>query len=81
MSEELAIKQWGNSLGIRIPKVILEESHFTMEDTLKITVEDGAIVIRKVYKHKTFEERLAEYDGRIEVTGYDWGEPKGREML
>ena len=34
-----------------------------------------------LFEHKTFEERLAEYDGRIELYEYDWGEPVGRELL
>ncbi len=31
--------------------------------------------------HKSFEERLAEYNGEIAVCDFDWGEPVGREML
>ena len=29
--------------------------------------------------HKTFEERLEEYGGKIDVCDFDWGEPVGRE--
>ena len=32
-------------------------------------------------KHKTFEERRAEYDGKINVHEFDWGEPVGKEKL
>ena len=31
------------------------------------------------FKHKTFEERLAEFNGEITVSVFDWGEPMGRE--
>ena len=31
--------------------------------------------------HKSFEERLAEYNGEISVCDFDWGEPMGRELL
>ncbi|WP_294214634.1 hypothetical protein [Pseudobutyrivibrio sp.] len=34
----------------------------------------------KVFEHKSFVERLKEYDGEIEVYDFDWGEPVGREM-
>ena len=81
MADELSLKQWGNSLGIRIPKVILEASHISIDDTLSITVEDGAIVIRKALKHKTFDERLAEYNGRISKADFTWDEPVGREIF
>ena len=28
---------------------------------------------------KEFEERLEEYDGKISICDFDWGEPVGRE--
>lgn len=34
----------------------------------------------KVFEHKSFVERLKEYDGEIELYDFDWGEPVGREM-
>ena len=48
---------------------------------LQISVENNAIVLRKSFKHKTFEERMAEYDNNISVCEYDWGEPQGKELL
>ena len=33
------------------------------------------------FVHKTFEERLAEFNGEITVDDFDWGEPMGREEL
>lgn len=33
------------------------------------------------FTHKTFEERLAEFDGEISFYDFDWGEDKGRERL
>ena len=32
-------------------------------------------------KYKTFEERVAEYNGEISVCDFDWGEPVGKEIL
>lgn len=34
-----------------------------------------------IFEHKSFGERLKEYDGEIEVYEFDWGEPVGREMV
>ena len=33
----------------------------------------------KVFEHKSFVERLKEYDGEIELYEFDWGESVGRE--
>lgn len=81
MNEQVVVKAWGNSQGIRIPKGILKKLGIGVEDTLNIETDGEAIIMKKVFKHKTFEERLAEYDGRIELADFDWGEPKGRELL
>ena len=73
MSDQVAIKTWGNSQGIRIPKNILEKLGLHVSDTLQIEVIDDSIVLKKAFKHKTFEERVAEYNGEISICDYDWG--------
>lgn len=52
-----------------------------MEAISNIEIENDSIVSGKPYIHKTFEERLAEYNGEITVFDFDWGEPVGREIL
>ena len=79
--EQVAIRAWGNSQGIRIPKDILEMMQLKNSDILNIEVIDDAIVLRKQFVHKSFEERLAAYNGEISVCDNDWGEPVGREIL
>ena len=38
------------------------------------------IILEKTYKHKTLEERAAEFGGNLNLDGeFDWGEPVGRE--
>jgi antitoxin MazE len=79
--DQVAIRTWGNSQGIRIPKDILEKMQLKTMDILDISIENDAIVLRKRFRHKNFEERLAEYEGKISVTDFNWGKPKGRELL
>lgn len=81
MVEQVSIKPWGNSQGIKIPKNILEKLNIGISDTLQIEIAHDAIVLRKAFKHKTFEERVAEYGGEISVCNFDWGEPIGKELL
>ena len=81
MSEQVMIRPWGNSQGIRIPKSILEKLNISISDTLQLDVRDDAIVLKKTFKHKSFEERLAEYNEIISVGDFDWGEPRGKEFL
>lgn len=74
------LRSWGNSQGIRIPKEILQEVSFSLNDNIDISVSDGKIILYETFTHKTLEERAAEYGGKLFLDGeYDWGEPVGRE--
>lgn len=41
------IRAWGNSQGIYIPKALLKEVLLEVNDSVEISVENGALVIRK----------------------------------
>ena len=75
------VKEWGNSQGIRLPKEILKSAGITLNEFLDVTVSNGVITLAKPFRHKTLEERAAEFDGKLMLDGeYDWGEPVGREV-
>ena len=37
--------------------------------------------LKKQHVHKTLEERVKAYGGKLSVTEYDWGAPVGKEVL
>ncbi len=40
------------------------------------------IMLTKSYRHRTLEERTAEYGSKLNLDGeFDWGESVGREIL
>ena len=45
-----AVKQWGNSAGVRIPKEVLENSNLQLNDNLEIVTFNGGITLRKKSK-------------------------------
>lgn len=74
------VKTWGNSQGIRLPKELLEKVGAHIDDFLNVEVINGNIILSKTFKHKTLEERAAEFNGKIgPYEEYEWGEPAGRE--
>ena len=79
---EVQLKPWGNSQGIRLPKAVLKEAGFQPDDTLVVRAENGRIVLYPSVRHKTLEERAAEYDGKLNLDGeLDWrGDPAGNEV-
>ncbi len=78
---QVQIKAWGNSQGIRISKEILQEASISVDDCLDVKVSNGMIVLVKPFRHKTLEERAAEYGGVLDLDSeFDKGEPVGREI-
>ena len=75
------VKEWGNGQGVRLSKEILKSAGISLNDILDITVSNGIITLSKPFRHKTLEERAAEFDGRLMIDGeYDWDEPVGKEV-
>ncbi len=75
------VKEWGNSQGIRIPKELLQDAGIALNEILNISASNGVITLTKTFRHKTLEERAAEYGGKLNLDGeYDWGEPVGKEV-
>ena len=62
-------------------KKLLKELKWDVKDVLEMEVCGDEIRIRKPFVHKTLEERIADYDGQIEVCDFEWGDPAGKEML
>ena len=64
MSEAvLDIKQWGNSLGVRLPAAVARAAHLHVDQRVRISVEDRAVVIRPVEDAElTLDQRLARFD-------------------
>ena len=59
----LDIKQWGNSLGVRLPAAIARQARLRVDQRVRISVEAGQVVIRPVMDVPlTLEQRLALFD-------------------
>jgi len=59
----LAIKHWGNSLGVRLPAAVAREAHLDADQQVRITVEDGRVVITPLAPETlSLEQRLARFD-------------------
>ncbi len=59
----LDIKQWGNNLGVRLPAAVARAAHLRADQRVRVSVEDGHIVIRPADETPlTLEQRLAQFD-------------------
>ncbi|MCL6634970.1 MAG: AbrB/MazE/SpoVT family DNA-binding domain-containing protein [Peptococcaceae bacterium] len=75
---QMQVARWGNSLGIRIPKSIVEKVGFTEGTPVILEIVDNTIVIRKkTYDLKKLLSQVTLQNLHAET---DTGHPVGREV-
>lgn len=79
-SIELQIGKWGNSLGIRLPKHVLEALNLRAKDRVSCALEGGKLILQPVSRqHKcTLSELLAQVQETVKEVS--WGKPEGEEV-
>ena len=90
---EISIAEWGNSLGLRIPKDIALETGLKKGTRVEIKAENGKVVIArakpkpKLHRKYTIEELMAnttpeEYRKALDPAFYEWMQSSiGREVI
>ena len=59
----LDIKQWGNSLGVRLPAAVARAAHLRVNQRVRVAVDNDRVVITAVApKALTLEQMLASFD-------------------
>ena len=77
------IQKWGNSQGVRIPKVILDSVNWSENEKIVIIVDNGKLVIEKAkeeHKRKHIKELFKDYKEDYTPVEIDWGKPEGDEI-
>jgi antitoxin MazE len=85
---KVAFQKWGNSLALRVPKLVAQEIGAGDGKTAEMSVRDGKLVI-EVTKPKRRKRRKRRYTLDELVAGItpenrheeiDWGPPSGNEV-
>lgn len=75
------IQKWGNSQGIRLPKIILDSVNMNEGDDVEIIIQSETLIIKRTAKkRKTIQELFAGYEGDYTPDEIDWGESVGGEI-
>lgn len=77
----LAVKKWGNSVGVRIPSSILSSLQLKADKLIDMRVENGKIIIEPVRQNYSLEELLAGITPENLHQEADTGKPVGKELL
>jgi len=77
---QLQIGKWGNSLGIRLPKSILDILQLSEKDKVKCSIVNGKLILEPVITRKQYA--LADLLSQVDESGQevDWGKPEGEEV-
>lgn len=76
------IQKWGNSQGLRIPKVILEEIQSSIGDKVEIYSQEGKIIIEPVKQIRgkiSLKSLINKIPKNYKAQEVDWGKPLGKE--
>jgi antitoxin MazE len=74
------VAKWGNSLGLRLPKAVAQEAEIGDGDTVDVSVQNGAIVIRAAKTRYSLDELVARITPKNRHAETDWGKRVGREI-
>ena len=74
------VSKWGNSLGLRLPRSVTREVQLDEGDTVNLSVDNGAIVIRPGRPRYSLERLVRRITQRNRHHESDWGGPVGHEV-
>jgi antitoxin MazE len=83
------ITNYGDTLGIRFPKSLLEDVHISENDSVEVQAKNGVILITKQTSknHYTTKERIAAFretmsadEEQNQSSETDRGKPQGKEV-
>ena len=77
---QVAIKKWGNSVGIRIPAVLLNSLKLQPESLVNIQEENGRLVIEPIRPKYQLDQLLAQINDENLHQEMDFGAAVGKEI-
>ena len=77
------VQKWGNSQGLRFSKTILEEADIHIGDEVRVSVQDGKIIVEpvnRIHGRYDIKELIAQMPDDYQAEEVNWGPPQGREV-
>ena len=82
---QLVIKKWGNSAGLPLNKVLLEQIHASVGATVEVVIQNGGLLIKPIDGTPTLESLLEGTSQEDYVLtkeeGWMQSGPAGKEVL
>jgi antitoxin MazE len=75
------IQKWGNSLGVRLPKKLIDSLSFGEFDEVNISIEKNKIIISPTHELPNLKKILASIPKDYKPEKIDWGKDVGQENV
>ena len=74
--------QWGNSIGVRIPRALARKKGIDVDSPVEITeTEDGVIITPVGIKEYSLKELVKGITSQNRHSEVDFGHPVGKELI
>ena len=77
----VTLQKWGHSVGVRLPKPMLEQIGLSEGAQVDVLVEGDHLVIRRARRRPTLDELLDQCKPENRPETIDWGPDVGREII
>lgn len=77
----VTLQKWGHSVGVRLPKPMLDQLGLGAGAQVDVLVEGNHLVIRPARQRPTLDELLAQCRPENRPDPVDFGPPVGRELI
>ncbi len=75
------IKKWGNSLALRIPKLLASDANLKLNEMVDISIDQGSIIITPIGEKEYSLGELLKGISKNNLHGeFDAGAPVGKEI-
>jgi antitoxin MazE len=75
------IQKWGNSLGVRLPKVLADDVRLAEGSMVELLVDRGRVLLDPVVEPRySLDELVAGITSKNRHKSVDWGRPQGGEV-
>ncbi len=80
LGTEVTLKQWGNSLAVRIPAAVAHTLNLHENSRLNLRVEEGNVVLEPPSLAVDIDELVRKITARNRHSEADFGSPEGSEV-
>lgn len=78
---EVVVSKWGNSLGLRLPRALVQQIGISEGQTVSVVAEGNRLIVEGATPSYRLEDLLANVTPEAMGAVFDWGADVGGEIV